>query len=112
MARSGSTHSRENLTLVIDGSIFRQWLPQEKLGHYFGKYFSGQINGTAYGLSLIVCEMSIGEVFYPLHFQLRRKDQTEVKVAERILAQIHRKLSGLASADRWPPLYLSVDVTT
>lgn len=107
--RSGSTHSRENLTLVIDGSIFQQWLPREKLGQYFGKYFSGQINGTTYGLSLIVCGMSIGEVFYPLHFQLRRKDQTEVKLAERILPQIHRKLLRLADADQWPPLYLSVD---
>lgn len=106
---STSTHSRENLTLVIDGSIFRQWLPQEKLGQYFGKYFSGQINGTVYGLSLIVCGMSIGEVFYPLHFQLRRKDQTEVEVAERILPQIHRKLSNLASPHQWPALYLSID---
>ena len=109
IARSGSTHSRENLTLVIDGSIFRQWLPQEKLGKFFGKYFSGQTHSTTYGLSLIVCGMSIGEIFYPLHFQLRRKDQTEVEVAERILPQVHRKLARLTCPEEWPQLYLSVD---
>lgn len=109
MARSGSTHSRENLTLVIDGSIFRQWLSKEKMGQYFGKYFSGQINATAYGFSLIVCGMSIGEVLYPLHFHLRRKDQTEVEVAERMLPQVHRKLMRLASSEQWPTLYVSVD---
>jgi hypothetical protein len=107
--RSGSTHSRENLTLVIDASIFRQWLPQEQLGQYFAKYFSGQINGPTYGLSLMLCGMSIGEVFYPLHFQMRRKDHKEIDVAERILTQIHNKLCRIAQPDAWPPLYLSVD---
>lgn len=109
LGRSGSTHSRENLTLVIDGSIFRKWMPQECLGQYFGKFFSGQINATAYGLGVVLAGISIGEVFYPLHFQLRPKGQTEAKVSERILEQVCHKLSRIAEPSQWPPLYLSVD---
>lgn len=111
LGKSGSTHSREKLTLVIDSSIFKQWLPKEQLGQYFAKYFSGQSHSTVYGLNLILCGMVIGELFYPLHFQLRPKAKTDVAVAESILERVHNKLSYISQKTQTPLpfLYLSVD---
>lgn len=109
--QSGSTHSRQKLTLVIDGSIFKQWLDGEEFGQYFSKYYSGQYKSTVYGFNVILCGMSIGEVFYPLHFQVRRKTEKDTQVAHRILGKVHKKLEAMAQNKqvKLPQLYLSVD---
>jgi len=51
--QSGSTHSRQKLTLVIDGSIFKQWLVDEEFGKYFAKYYSGQYKSAVYGFNVL-----------------------------------------------------------
>lgn len=43
------------------------------------------------------------------YLQSSHQPSPEVQVAEHILPRIHRKLSRVASPDRWPPLYLSID---
>lgn len=109
--QSGSTHSRQKLTMVIDGSIFKQWLVSEAFGQYFAKYYSGQYKSAVYGFNVILCGMVIGDIFYPLQFQLRRKSEKDTEVAENILGKVHKKLRALASKERvnLPQLYLSVD---
>jgi len=109
--QSGSTHSRQKLTIVIDGSIFKQWLVGEEFGKYFAKYYSGQYKSAVNGLNVILCGMVIGDIFYPLQFQLRRKSEKDSEVAERILGKVHKKLRGLAALKKvaLPQLYLSVD---
>ena len=109
--QSGSTHSRQKLTLVIDGSIFKQWLVEEEFGKYFAKYYSGQYKSAVYGFNVILCGMAIGDIFYPLQFQLRRKSEKDSEVAENILAKVHKKLRviALSEAVKLPQLYLSVD---
>jgi len=88
--QSGSTHSRQKLTIVIDGSIFKQWLVGEEFGKYFAKYYSGQYKSAVNGLNVILCGMVIGDIFYPLQFQLRRKSEKDSEVAERILGKVHK----------------------
>ena len=109
--QSGSTHSRQKLTLVIDGSIFKQWLVDEEFGKYFAKYYSGQYKSAVYGFNVILCGMAIGGLFYPLQFQLRRKSEKDSEVAENILAKVHKKLDAIALSEgvKLPQLYLSVD---
>ncbi|MGK0366456.1 MAG: hypothetical protein ACI85O_003529, partial [Saprospiraceae bacterium] len=34
--------------------------------------------------------MSIGDMFYPLHFQLRKKKEKDVEIALRILGRVRR----------------------
>jgi len=96
--QSGSTHSRQKLTLVIDGSIFKQWLVDEEFGKYFAKYYSGQYKSAVYGFNV-------------LQFQLRRKSEKDSEVAENILAKVHKKLDAIALSEgvKLPQLYLSVD---
>ena len=109
--QSGSTHSRQKLTLVMDGSIFKQWLLSESFGQYFAKYYSGQYKSAVYGFNVILGGMVIGDIFYPLQFQLRRKSEKDVEVAENILGKVHKKLRKLAHdvEVELPQLYLSVD---
>jgi hypothetical protein len=109
--QSDATQSRQKLTSVIDSSIFKQWLKNEEFGKYFGKYFSGQYKSTVYGFNIMLYGMSIGDIFYPLHFQLRQKKKKDPEVAQTILGKVHRKLSKLAQDNQveLPTLYLSVD---
>ena len=112
VSQSASTHSRQHLTLVVDGSIFRQWLGEgEVFGQYFAKYYSGQYGKAVHGFNVILCGMSLGDVFYPLHFQLRKKSQKDVDVAYEILKKVRCKLKALVEdvGLELPTLYLSVD---
>lgn len=109
--QSGSTHSRQRLTLVLDASIFKHWLKDGEFCKYFGKYYSGQYKKAVYGFNLLLCGMSIGEIFYPLHFQLGCKTEKDAELAKKILSKVHKKLAFLASSNgvELPQLYLSVD---
>lgn len=109
--QSGSTQSRQNLTLVLDSSIFKQWLKEEEFGKYFAKFYSGQYGTAVYGFNVLLCGMVIGDIFYPLHFQLRRKVEKDRDVALRILQKVYNKLCQLAQAKGvvLPALYFSVD---
>jgi len=111
ISQSKSTQSRQKLTISIDGSIFKTWLQGENFGQYFGKYYSGQYNSVVHGFNVVLCGMSIGDIFYPLHFQLGRKGEQVGVMAHSILKRVYKKLNNLAfSLDlTLPTLYLSVD---
>lgn len=111
ITQSGSTHSRQKLTLVLDGSIFKQWLKNETFDKYFAKFYSGQYGKAVYGFNVILCGMVIGDFFYPLHFQLRKKAEKDGEIALRILRKVHKKLIQIADEMevKLPSLYFSVD---
>lgn len=111
ISQSDSTQSRQEMTLMIDGSIFAMWLKNELFAQYFGKYYSGQYGKTVYGFNVLVCGMNIGEVFYPLHFRLRRKTEKDAEIAADMLSKVHKKLRQIAQEKKLdlPTLYLSVD---
>ncbi|MEZ4887220.1 MAG: hypothetical protein R3E32_20985 [Chitinophagales bacterium] len=46
---SNSQQSRSRLTIVIDHSVFKQWLKNFPIGDKFAKFFSGQFNTSVYG---------------------------------------------------------------
>jgi len=111
LVQSGSTQSRQKLTLVLDGSIFKCWLTKETFHQYFAKFYSGQYGHAVYGFNVLLCGMVIGDIFYPLHFQLRRKSEKDTAVALRMLKKVRAKLQRIADdlAVALPQLYFSVD---
>ena len=73
--KSQSTWSRAEVTIVIDDSIFKQWLKNMPIGGEFAKFFSGQTHSTVYGFRVTLLGVSIGDEFYPLYFYLSSKKE-------------------------------------
>jgi len=108
--KSSSTQSRGVLTLVLDGSIFRQWLSAGGGCKFYDKYFSGQTRCTVYGFNMLLGGMTMDGVFYPLHFHIRRKSQNDSQVAIGMLKRIRVQLEKrLPRGQSLPSLYASVD---
>lgn len=75
--KDGCSWSRELVTIVLDDSIFRQWLDQglvkQGLDQYYAKYFSGQFGTAVYGYKVVTLGVSINGVLYPLYFDFAKK---------------------------------------
>jgi hypothetical protein len=99
MGKSGSTWSRASPVIVIDDSIFRQWLGSMKGGEHFGRY------------RVTLCGLSIGDTFYPAALRLTTKKDDTKQVACDLLAEAHLLISEVSDAEgmRVGKLYLSVD---
>lgn len=65
--------SRELVTVVLDDSIFKQWLSSFQLGETFeacyGCFFSGQFKSTVYGFKNCCLGVVIDQIYYPLYFE-------------------------------------------
>jgi len=109
--KSASTWSRAEVTMVFDDSIFKQWLKNEPIGGYFGKFFSGQVHATVYGLRITLCGLSIGDIFYPTHMHLSHKKEDTKAVGRTLLKKLHEVLHqwGLKHGLVYPNLFLSTD---
>jgi hypothetical protein len=110
-SKSESTWSRAEVTVVFDDSIFKQWLKDEPVGEYFAKYFSGQFNGSVYGLRITLCGLSIGDTFYPTHVHLSHKNEDTKEVGRKLLKKLHGELHrwSLNYALEYPNLFVSAD---
>lgn len=109
--KSDSTWSRKRLTIVIDDSIFKQWLQNMPHGEFFAKFFSGQTHSTVYGFRVTLIGVALGKDFYPLYFQLSTKDDSTKKVALNLLKKVRRLFKQIADNEKivFPNLFLSVD---
>jgi hypothetical protein len=80
--------SRELVTVVLDDSVFKQWLSSFKLGEDFescyGKFFSGQTRSSVYGFRVLSLGVCIDGVLYPLYFEYVRKKSKASKKPEAI----------------------------
>jgi hypothetical protein len=87
-AKDSCIWSRELATVVLDDSIFKQWLTQEleKRGldcAYYGCFFSGQFKAAVFGFKVVTLGLSIDGVFYPLYFDfVKQVQKTEAKKPE------------------------------
>ena len=109
--QSDSTWSRSEVTMVIDGSIFRQWLKEGDESGHWGKYFSGQFGCGVLGFRVVLCGIVIKGIFYPFCLKLGAKGQQEATIACELLKQAHGHLAKWKAAHdlNFPNLYLSVD---
>ncbi|MEZ4883389.1 MAG: hypothetical protein R3E32_01540 [Chitinophagales bacterium] len=108
---SDSQQSRSCMTIVIDHSIFKQWLKNFPIGDKFAKFFSGQFNSTVYGFQLTLVGISIKDVFYPIYFDLSGKKDDAIEVSCTLLDKAEDLLSAASKEFDFelPQLYLSVD---
>ena len=106
-----SAWSRARVTVVIDDSIFKQWLKNMPIGDSFAKFFSGQTHSTVYGFRITLIGAALGDTFYPLYFRLSPKGTDTKDVALKLLKKVHQLLSQIAGEEHfsYPNLALSVD---
>lgn len=80
-----SIWSKELVTVILDDSIFRQWLEQglteQGLDGYYGKYFSGQFGAAVYGYKVVTLGLCINGILYPVYFDFAKK--VEKSTAQR-----------------------------
>jgi hypothetical protein len=120
-----SIWSKELVTLVLDDSIFRQWLksqnPAQDFEGFYACFFSGQYQAAVYGFKVLTLALSIEGVLYPLYFEFVKKapkdapsdepkPEKAVEVAEKLVERwglFKAKLSTKGIA--LPKLHLSCD---
>ncbi len=113
--KSESSWSRAAVSLVIDDSIFKQWLTHGKLDpattEYFDRYFSGQSKSVVYGFRITLCGLAIDDTFYPMYFTLTKKTDNTRQIACDLLNQAHKDITLMCKKEKvtLPNLFLSVD---
>jgi len=120
-----SAWSKELVTLVLDDSIFRQWLqsqnPEADFEGFYGCFFSGQYKATVYGFKVLSLGLSIKGVLYPLYFEFVKKvpkdapagepkPETAIQAAEKLVKRWGAFKAKLqAKGIELPHLHLSCD---
>ena len=123
--KDSSIWSKELVTLVLDDSIFRQWLqgqvPEKDWEDFYGCFFSGQYKASVYGFKVVSLGVCIEGVFYPLYFDFVKKmpktaskddkrAASAVKVAEKLIKRWATFTKDLSSNGvNLPKLHLSCD---
>ena len=118
--KDGSCWSKELVTVVLDDSIFRQWLQhtgtENELDPYYGSFFSGQFGRSVPGYKVVALGMSIDGVFYPLYFDFVKKDkedgsyQKATEVAKKLVDRLGNLIKKVGEAGfAIPKLHLSCD---
>lgn len=123
--KDSSAWSRSLVTLVLDDSIFRQWLQSQNLVKdfegFYGCFFSGQYKAAVYGFKVLTLGLSIEGVLYPLYFEFVKKAPKDalkgapkvekaVEVAQKLVkrwADFKAKMQAKGIA--LPHLHLSCD---
>ena len=111
LEKSASSWSRASVTIIIDDSIFKQWLKNMPRGHTYDKFFSGQTGRTQYGFRVQLIGVAIGDDFYPLYFQVVKKKDCSQKTALKLLKKVHGIFTKICNKHQltYPNLGLSVD---
>lgn len=75
--KDSSCWSRELVTVVLDDSVFKQWLSSFQFGQNYegcyGKFFSGQTRSSVYGFKNACLGVVIDGVYYPMYNELVKK---------------------------------------
>jgi len=110
-AKSDSTWSRGEVTLVIDSSIYKQVLADSDGYDEYDTFFSGQYKCPVCGFRLTLAGIVISGVFYPIHFYISSKKYSEIQVAVTLIERVAKKLEQLRRQYQisFPNLTLSVD---
>jgi len=108
--QNDSQWSRATVTLVIDSSIYKQWL-SENCSEFYDLFFSGQVAKPVYGFRLTLGGIAIGDTFYPMIFYISSKNFTDSEVAQVIISQMSEQIENMRVKHHLPTrkLYLSID---
>ena len=98
--KDSCTFSRTLVTVVLDDSVFKQWLTMQletlsaEDAQFYGSFFSGQIGRTAWGYQVVSVGVNVGEIFYPLYFQCVRKPAATPKEQAEKIATLTTNLTA------------------
>ena len=111
LGKSDSSWSRAEVTIIIDDSIFKQWLKNMPRGAEYDCFFSGQVKRSVYGFCVNLIGVSINACFYPLYFEFVPKGKDSNDVALSSLKKVHQlfKKAIQKAGKACPNIYLSVD---
>ena len=113
--KSDSSWSRSNVSMVIDDSVFKQWLTHgttdPETCEFFDRFYSGQMKSVVYGFRITLCGLAIDDTFYPLSFKLTKKTDNTRQVACDLLESLHKDIVSMCQKEdlTLPNLFLSVD---
>jgi hypothetical protein len=95
--KHSSVWSRELATVLLDDSVFKQWLSSFPAGEdyekCYGCFFSGQTKSAVYGFKVGCLGMCIDGIYYPLYFEFVSKKSkaenggksTSIQAAENLV---------------------------
>lgn len=91
--------SKQLITVILDDSVFRQWLKGgkedvDKFEGFYGCFFSGQCGRTVFGFKVVTLGVSVNEVFYPLYYELVKQSKAE-NIKKEVLTSQEKKVLKL-----------------
>jgi hypothetical protein len=112
--------SKELVTVVLDDSIFKQWLQhtlsEKGLDSYYGKFFSGQVKTCVYGYKVLTLGVAIDGILYPLYIDFIGKNTVEspaeksVVVAQKLVKKWGHLVESLKKEGQTlPTFHMSCD---
>ena len=112
-SKSASTQSRSEVCLIIDDSVFRQWIKDTKyFDTLYFKQYSGQYGKAVYGFGVNTLGISISGVFYPIYFEVLKNNEKSNRIysAIRLLKRWSKFVTRSSFLkEHLPKIYLSVD---
>jgi hypothetical protein len=111
LSKSESSWSRQNITVIGDDSVFRQWLSGESKtdDEYYQKSYSGQFAKSVWGYQLSVWGVMMDDRFYPLVIKVLKSSQTSTSVAEQCVDELADFLNEISQSQQKPAMFWSVD---
>jgi hypothetical protein len=90
-SKSASEWSKANVTVVLDASVFKNYLSSNpEKDDFYGKWFSGQYHSVVLGFKILTLGIVIDHFFYPLYYEFVGKEQgSETKISDRLLTKFH-----------------------
>lgn len=115
--KDSSAWSRELVTVVLDDSVFKQWIQEveAEFASYYQRFFSGQYRSVVSGFKVLTLGVSIDGVFYPLYLEfIKKNEQGKSEKCPKVAIKLLDRWANFR--DRFgkkglilPPLHLSCD---
>lgn len=109
MAKSDSSWSRENITIVGDESMFRVWIENVSQNLYYRKDYSGQFHKSVWGYKFSLWGVMMQDRFYPLQMQVLQKEEKSIAVAKECFEELANFLKECSKNYQKPTMYVSID---
>lgn len=111
LPKSDSTWSRQNITIIGDESVFRQWLEglKKEDDPYYGKYFSGQFCKSVWGYKSSVWGVMFNDRFYPIETKFLTTNDTCSSIAQCCFDIVSDFLLRALEGYDKPLLHVSLD---
>jgi hypothetical protein len=115
--KSDSEWSKSNITVILDASIFKQFLIKNQEiseDNAYSNWYSGQYQRVVSGFKVVALGVHIKNIFYPLCFEfVKKKDkkESEIAISCRLIAKFDKIWQEMQKKyiDLPPKLHLSCD---